>query len=377
MSSVALSSSTIPAGITAEVVGTLFIITSVTCLKHFDVGLFYELALMLTGIFVPACLVMLYYRHTSDKTRFAFSDLFTDRARLNVGVYTFGYFLCTYCSYRLLPLTIAMPIYVTYPVMDILLSAVINKTPMPDGGQWVGIAVLLAGVATFLYDATSTAITPSVVCGIVLGFVGALSVALRMIYTAHRPVMGAPVRPTHEVKRDHPEHHPTAATEASDAPTEGDKPLYVPSPYHLSIQMLETSTVGMLLFAALAVAIACVPESWLTYCTDVLEVPKSLLSRSTDGGWKTLLVMFGVYVVFTCGGNTLLVASDDMLPTNLFACLVYTAVLFSMLSGYFVLGESVSAAEVVGMVLVIVGGVGVVWRKRDRRRVAEADASAS
>ena len=69
----------------------------------------------------------------------------------------------------------------------------------------------------------------------------------------------------------------------------------------------------------------------------------------------------------------MLIASDDMLPTNIYACLVYSAVLFSMASGYFVLGETVSVSEWVGLLLVIVGGVGVVGWKRDTRSVPPSD----
>lgn len=420
---------TLPYGIGAELIGTLFIIISITCLKHFKVGLVYELALMLGALFTSSLAIWLYYRfvrkpnpkpaqissptsptspsspptsitYSTDHT-FRFTDLFTDPLRLEVGLYTFGYFLLTYSSYRLLPITIAMPIFVTYPVMDILLSSVIDKTPGPDAKQWVGIVVLLAGVGAFLYNATSTVVTPTIVVGIVCGFLGALSIALRMIYTAHRPVMGAPVRPVGDVLKDHPEHAirvvaptqsnadteegfvttsstpttltTTAPTTASTAAPTNHKPLYTPSLYHLSIQMLETSTVGMLIFVALTVILMCMPQSWLTYLTRTLGVPESILSRSTDGGCTTMLLAFCIYAVFTFWGNALLIASDDMLPTNIYACLVYSAVLFSMVSGYFVLGETVSVSEWVGLLLVIVGGVGVVWWKRDIRSLPSSD----
>lgn len=406
---------TLPYGIGAELIGTLFIIISITCLKHFQVGLVYELALMLGALFTSSLAIWLYYRfvrkpnpkpaqissptsptspsspptsitHSTDHT-FRFTDLFTDPLRLEVGLYTFGYFLLTYSSYRLLPITIAMPIFVTYPVMDILLSSVINNTPGPDAKQWAAIVVLLTGVGAFLYRATSTVITPTIVIGIVCGFLGALSIALRMIYTAHRPVMGAPVRPVGDVLKDHPEHairvastQPNADTErfvtTSSTPTTAPtnhKPLYTPSLYHLSIQMLETSTIGMLCFVALTVILMCMPQSWLTYLTRTLGVPESILSRSTDGGCTTMLLAFCIYAVFTFWGNALLIASDDMLPTNIYACLVYSAVLFSMASGYFVLGETVSISEWVGLLLVIVGGVGVVWWKRDTRSLPPSD----
>lgn len=406
---------TLPYGIGAELIGTLFIIISITCLKHFKVGLVYELTLMLGALFTSSLAIWLYYRfvrkpnptpaqissptsptspsspptsitHSTDHT-FHFTDLFTDPLRLEVGLYTFGYFLLMYSSYRLLPITIAMPIFVTYPVMDILLSSVIDKTPGPDAKQWVAIVVLLAGVGAFLYNATSTVVTPTIVIGIVCGFLGALSISLRMIYTAHRPVMGAPVRPVGHVLKDHPEHairiaptQPNANTEGfvttSSTPTTAPtnhKPLYTPSLYHLSIQMLETSTVGMLCFVVLTVILMCMPQSWLTYLTRTLGVPESILSRSTDGGCTTMLLAFCIYAVFTFWGNALLIASDDMLPTNIYACLVYSAVVFSMASGYFVLGETVSVSKWIGLLLVVVGGVGIVWWKRDIRSLPPSD----
>ena len=86
-----------------------------------------------------------------------------------------------------------------------------------------------------------------------------------------------------------------------------------------------------------------------------------------------MLLAFCIYAVFTFWGNALLIASDDMLPTNIYACLVYSAVLFSMVSGYFVLGETVSVSEWVGLLLVIDGGVGVVWWKRDIRSLSPSD----
>lgn len=388
------SSSVIPYGITAEVIGTLCIVISITCLKHFRIGLIYELALMLCALFVPALLILLYYRHvsptpptkshTATDDHFRLTDLFTDGNRLEVGLYTFGYFLFTYSSYRLLPITIAMPIFVTYPVFDILLTPLINKTPGPNAKQWIGIVMLLAGVATFLHNATATVVTPTIVFGICVGFIGAVSIALRMIYTAHRPVMGAPVRPVAHVLRDHPEHavltmitpstpitpitsptHSTPTTTTLTTITSTTTTQYTPSLYHLSIQMLETSTIGMLCFLVLTALLASLPQRWITCFTRTMGIPKGLVSRSTDGGWPCMLLVFCIYCVFTFGGNTLLIAADDMLPTNLYACLVYVAVVLSMLSGYFVLGETVTMSELVGLLLIVVGGVGVVWWKKN------------
>lgn len=378
-----MSSSLLGWGVGTEVVGTLLIIVSVSVLKCFHLGIVYKLALMLVALFVLSVAMVAVHTvgpwktHDTHFTRSTFDvrELFVDKRRLQVGLFTLGYFLCTYASYSLLPITLAMPLFVTYPVIDILLSPLVNHTTLPNWKQWCGVGLLMGGVAIYLYEGYTHVHTSGMTVGVVLALLGSLSIALRMIYTKDRPTMGAPVRHSAEVQAEHPEWV-SPAQRAMDkrrvtavAAADDDRPRR-PSVYHVGIQMLETSTIAMLVFVVLAVGLACVPASCLARLRDHLGVPEAIVSRSLGGsGWGVLLV-FGVFVVCTGGGNALLIAADDVLPTNIFASLVYTSVLFSMLSGYFFLGERVAALEVVGMVCIIVGGVLLV-ALRDKHRGGE------
>lgn len=343
--------SSLTAGVLAQALGSICIVGTVTCLKRFHVGLTYELAVLLLAMFVPSVCIVLYFHarksssqpNANSNARNLWAGLFTDRRRLAVGAYTLGYFALTYSAYRLLPITLAMPLFVTYPIMDVFLSSWVNGTPLPTWKQSGAIALLVVGVAAFFYDAIGTVMTPTVVGGIVLGVLGALSMALRMIYTAHRPTAGAPVRARQDIQLAHPDAHTVEV---------------------LGVQMLETSTLACIVFVVLACVLMCVPESWLGQLR-AWGVPDALTDRSVRGGAPTLLIMFVCFVVLSFGGNTLLIAADDRLPTQVYASGVYLMVLFSVIAGYMFLGESATPAKLVGLALVLTGGgLLVYWRDR-------------
>ncbi len=240
-------------GVTAEIVGTLLIITSLTVLKFYNVGTIIKLALVMLAMFLPYLLVVLGSMWSARNTtrgfgyvngeRFTFQSLFTNKHRLLVGVFTLGYFLFTYSSYSLLPLSIAMPIYVTYPVIDILLSPLINNRPWPTWKQWCGIGLLIIGIGTFLYDAFTIQYSHNLSIGVVLGVLGAVFIALRMIYTKDRPILGAPVR-------------------GRDSPTDAPPPTVTGKVEEVGVKMLETSTIGVIVFATLACFVYSMPSSW-------------------------------------------------------------------------------------------------------------------
>ena len=161
--------------------------------------------------------------------------------------------------------------------------------------------------------------------------------------TAHRPTAGAPVRARQDIQLAHPDAHTVEV---------------------LGVQMLETSTLACIVFVVLACVLMCVPESWLGQLR-AWGVPDALTDRSVRGGAPTLLIMFVCFFVLSFGGNTLLIAADDQLPTQVYASGVYLMVLFSVIAGYMFLGESATPAKLVGLALVLTGGgLLVYWRDR-------------
>ena len=334
------SSSALLQGGGASVLGGLLIVAGVTSFKAFRVGMVYELALINAALFAPAFAVALYYHIAAPKHAFDFRKLFTDSTRVQVGVFTMLYYLFTYCSYQLLPITLGVPLFMTFPLMIMALSPWVKGTAVPTWQESGCIGLIVLGLGGFFLHAATktTGASTSLAVGLVLGVLGAVSMALRMLYTAQRPT-AAPVRAAADVQRDDPEQ-----TEAG----------------VLSVQLLETSTIGLIGFGVLSVVLACVPASWLTWLT-TRGVPAGLVDRRNSV--TTLLVLFVAFVVCLGGGNLSYIYADNKLSPTVFAVGQYTTVLFSVLAGVFVLGESASVPKLVGLGLIIVGGALLVYLK--------------
>ena len=334
----------------ASVLGGLLIASGVTCFKVFRIGMVYEIALVFAALFVPAFAVAMYYHVTAPQNAFDFRKLFTDSTRVEVGVYTMFYYLFTYCSYQLLPITLGVPLFMTFPLMIMGLSPLVKGTAMLTWKESGCIGLMVLGLAGFfLHAATATTTTThqtSLIVGLLFGVLGAVSMALRMLYTAQRPTK-APVRAAVDVQSDNPEQTETGV---------------------LSVQMLETSTVGLLVFSVLSTVLACVPASWLKRLT-TWGVPAGLVDRSTSHGASTFVLLFLVFMVFLGAGNLSYIYADNKLPPTLFAVGQYSVVLFSMLSGVFIFGESASVSKLVGLGLIIVGGALLVYLKTRPARV--------
>ena len=177
----------------------------------------HTLALINAALFAPAFAVALYYHIADPKHAFDFRKLFTDSTRVQVGVFTMLYNLFTYCSYQLLPITLGVPLFMTFPLMIIALSPWVKGTAVPTWQESVCIGVIAFGLGGFfLHAATKTTGTStSHAVGLVLGVLGAVSMALRMLYTAQRPT-AAPVRAAVDVQRDDPEQTEAAARNVHD-----------------------------------------------------------------------------------------------------------------------------------------------------------------
>lgn len=336
-------------GIPAQILGAVLFLSATTCLKRFSsVGLVYQITLILTALFVPSFIALMSYNSVEPKKQFDFRQLFTDHRRRSIGIWTFIYFLCSYCSFKLLPLTLSMPLFFTFPVILIVASVWIDNKPFPSWQQNIGTLVLFAGILSFMIDGISSKFNTTLVVGLLLGLLGAIGSALRYAYTAEQPKMVVPSRTTKEVRSDNVVQRGAFDT--------------------LSIQLLESSTLPLIGFVVLSVLLSCVPTSWKSACINK-GVPAALLNTDNGAHWGTIPLMFLVFLCFSYTANGLFTVADDRLSPPIYGTMLYRNVLLSVAFGYFFLGERVTIAKIIGMLLIVIGGAYLIYLNQNKSKV--------
>lgn len=357
----------LPYGEVELLVGTLFIALSATCLKFVSASLANEMAIQMGILFIPSMMALLYFQHVqinslrnseelTKSPTFEWNMFLKDEDRLHTGLFTVIYVLGTCASFKLLPLTTSIPLLMTYPAIEQLMMAFGNRNGHTSVRllsylQMMNIFILFSGVGILIWN------TPSVDglgVGIGLGFIGAVSLAMRVVYKSHSPTLGVPVRRTVDVLEDHPEN--TIISNNKMATT-------APSLYHLAIQLIETSAIGLVVFGIVSILIAFMPNTWLNSMNKTFGVPLPLVSaeythNNGNGKLFTFAYVAVVYLVFTLTGNTLQLMAHDTLSYVSYTSWLYVIVFFAFLFGHFILDEHVGCIQLLGMVLVVLGGIG-------------------
>ena len=333
-----MPSATLAYGIGAMVASAVCNTVSKVVLKRYNVGVVYQITLLKLAMFVPALATVLYYNARPSEPRatpFDFRALFTNPVRVVVGVCNFLFVLCVFLAYKLVPISYGIPLVYTFPIVTTVLGYFINGDTHVSTSALFGYAVILCGLGVICYHAFPSTTQPSFWVGTALIVVGVLALSLFYTFVKDPPSRELLVRSTREIYKD--------SLDRSTFNT-------------ASVQLLEATTIPLLLLTLLSVVVACLPSGVVARLTQ-WGVPETLLSTSTGTYGYTMLVLFVVYLVFAYGKLLFQIVGNDVLNTPTYSAMQYTNVLLALVAGFWLLGEHVHTSEWIGTALVVVGAV--------------------
>lgn len=328
------------------------------CIKYFSMNAILQITLYMLGLFIPALCIVLYYNakpsdtvneqfnsdshsNTSEHpTPFDMSSLFTNPIRVIVGSCNCISMLLTYVSYKLLPLSIGVPIIYCYPIVYAILSYFINKTQIYTT-EILGYGVVFASLCIMLYfnfDFNKS----NNIFGFICLFIALFTVGLYFTFlkdAQHRVILQ---RSTTEIYKE-----------------DTRRTLFNIS----AIQILESSTIPVIVLSVLSLCIHILPSSIVETLVHQ-GVPAVLLKTSSEfHHWWSIPVMLLLFTGIGFLTRVFQMIGVNILPTLVNSSLLYFQVIVSAIAGYFVLGEHISLTKLGAIIGIAIGAATIIYSR--------------
>jgi len=280
----------------------------------------------MVGIFSISVFMAMYIlqraakRHYKEGTRYNFrlGSLFHNPNRLVVGLFFTLYSITVYYGFRTVPASVALPVYMTAPVLLLLFSNRINGSPI-NAGQLVSVLVCFLGVILVAHSHPVKDV--QYIRGVLALVLSAMGYALTYVMMQYQP------------GRSFLKNAVTAAHLSERDGTLWEK---------MHMQLYNTNTLPLL------VAILYI-----------------VLKRPTAPSIGTVAILFPIYVITGYLSQLCYLYAYNHLPISTYGALENTAVIAGLIIGAFVLGEKITPQRLFGAAL-IVGGIVGETRMRDK-----------
>ena len=328
------------------------------CIKYFSMNAILQINLYMLALFIPALCIVLYYNTKSSNTNneafqrkeshsddiseyptpFDFSSLFTNPIRVIVGTCNCIAMLTTFISFKLLPISIAIPILYSYPVVYATLSYFINKTQIHTT-QIVGYCIVLASLCTMVYFNFNFHNYQDII-GYICLFIAVITLGSFFTFLKDAPHRVVLQRSTTEIHKEDTRR----------------------TTFNISaIQLLESCTIPVIVLSILSFCIHLLPSSIVGILVRY-GVPDVLLNTSSDfchWWYIPLILLFFTVIGFLT--RIFQIIGINILPTLINSSLLYSQVIVSVIAGYLFLGEHISLTEVLALIGIAIGAATIVY----------------
>ena len=323
-------------GYSAQITSAFLFVCQILALKSINLGLIYEITLMMLALALPSICIIYYYNTTQPKHRLALNTLFTNPARLFASLVQAVNFVLLYSGFKLLPMIVSIPYYFLFGLSAVVFAYFVNHEK-PNLSQVIAYLVILIG--TCLLSFYNITLDSKTIVGLFL-----LTICI-VLFSFNVTFM----KPTFDK---------SLFTLASNTIYEADEKR--PTLMISSIQLLEMSTITFVLTAIIILAFQYIPKliPFLNKC----GVPDTITDLSTGQGWTTVAKMFGLFLVFAYTSNALRFIADDYLNTDLYSGGEYFNVFFAILVGIFAFHERISTPQIIGLIIIIGGALFITYQ---------------
>ena len=337
------------------------------CIKFFSMNAILQINLYMLGLFIPALCIVLYYNTKPSDTNnetfhndsseetptpFEMSSLFTNPIRVIVGSCNCIAMLMTYVSYKLLPISIGVPILYSYPIVYAILSYLINNIQIQTG-ELFGYAIVFVSLCTMVYFNFNFHNSQNVV-GFICLFIAVLAFGLYFTFLKDAPHRELLQRSTTDIYKED-----TRRTTINIS----------------AIQLLESSTIPVIVLSVLSLCIHLLPSSIVESLVQQ-GIPAVLLETSSDfRHWWSIPVMLLLFSIIGFLTRIFQMIGVNVLPTLIDSSLLYFQVIVAAIAGYAVLGEHISLTEVGALIGIAIGAATIVYaRESDTSRIEKKTA---
>ena len=347
-------------GIIVLLIGNLLFTISTIFIKTLDIGFIYLITIQLSSMLIPS-LIYIYFKDPDFKLLSIFKQ-----EQLYVAVFSCIYYLFGNLSYKLLPLSLAVPYSMLYPIVILFISPIINKIKITKLSQYISDIILFIGICCFIVTGIQNAKTSNkyhTIFGFIFGFIGIISGALAIIYTAkakiytkHNTTFKDTIKSKLHNHNNHNNHNNNSNNNNSNnkslkkIPPKNIKDIA----YLFSVQLLNSSLLFFILFLVLSIILYLIPNKNIQDLIK-LHIPKVIFNKNIDFSFISILKPFLIFFMFSYIGNIGFTIGNTYINPQIFGGLLYINIIYSVLLGYFVLNEPINNIKIIGCIIIIIG----------------------
>lgn len=299
-------------------------------LKIIKVSFIYQLMCLCLGLFIPSTLTVLYYNSKLDNDKkFRFLDIIQNKNRMLFGILlTIFYITCTF-GFKELPISISLPLFMLFPVLILISNKIINKIEI-YGVEIIGSLITIIGIIAVCLSKTKQKISVTTILIMIVG-----TICLAISYTLLKVEPGRTLLIEDSKKMiDYEEKVDDDFLKAN-------------------IDLIQTSFIPLIFILLLAI---------ISQNKHLSKVRKYLFNEKFN---KFSFIKFSVIsIILTYSYNLLYFESYNNLNPVIYAALENLEVVFSLLVGYFILNEKITANKIIGVILIIAGVmINIIYRE--------------
>jgi drug/metabolite transporter (DMT)-like permease len=310
----------------ALILGSTLFATITIVLKFFSISIAYHIV----GISSFSAIIAMYIletarkKHCKDGTPYQFKiqSLFHNPNRFIVGLMYVIYSATVYYGFRKTPASVGIPVYMTYPILILLFSHLINKSPL-NRLQLISVLVSFTGVILVAYSHLDK--DTDYMKGVIALMCSAVAYALVYVIMQYKPGRI---------------FLKTAATSAH--VSERDGTLWE----RMHMQLYNTNT--------------------LPFIAAILYI---VIRKPTPPTIGTATILFPIYILIGYVSQICYLYAYNRIPITTYGVLDNTAVIVALLIGRFLLGEKINKRRILGVVFIIAGVIG---ETRTRTKINKA-----
>ena len=294
----------------SEIIACFMFSSVPVILKSVDISFLYKIVISILSVFIPAFSVFLYYKKKKN-IDFKFSSLLTNNRQRQIGLLFSIYYYCLYYGFIIIPVSIAIPIFMLSPIMMALLDNIIYGTILNNGQ--IG-SFIIAFIGVLLVVVSKTKINnENIYFGSLLIFISAAIYAY--VYT--------------QIKHTIPEDIEKYQFDT------------------INFEMLETLTIPLIVSVFILIVFNLVNINYSHI------IPKKL--QPILPNFKDIIFMVSVLFILSYVGNLMYLYSYNNLPLTTYGALENMEVIASLVIGYYFLSEDITKQKIIGCLTIISG----------------------
>lgn len=310
-------------------------------LKKFNIPLQYIITLGLLAVFIPSIIIFKSYKSKKYKLK----DLFK-KQKIIIGILNTIYIHCLYIGFKILPVSIAIPIFMLSPIIMSFFDRFINKNDL-NIGQLLFLIISFIGIILVVFSKSKKSINNKNY-GIILMICSAILYSY--IFTILK-----------------------------DNKNEKQKPISTPTPtpiqnsnhigfdfYEINYQLLTLNIIPTIISLFISIVI------FIVFNTNKKILPTFLQYTCSLSSYKCInplhiLFLFIAFFILSYLGNILYLYAYNNLSIATYGIIENMEVIASLIIGYFFMKEKITILKIIGCFLIVGGIIGEILIKKNKK----------